>query len=66
MDEDEAKHYDEEFRAGGVVVTVNAGDRYTEAADTLRDSGGQTFQPAADAARVAAGAGMIRLVASTC
>ena len=47
MDEAEAKHYDEQFRAGRVVVTVNAGDRYTAAADILRDSGGQTFQPGA-------------------
>ena len=50
MDEDEAKHYDEQFRSGRVVVTVNAGDRYTEAADILRDSGGQTFQPGATGA----------------
>ena len=45
MDEDEAKHYDEQFRAGRVVVTVNAGGRYTEAADILAQSGGQTFRP---------------------
>jgi hydrogenase maturation factor len=44
MDEDEAKHYDEQFRAGRVVVTVNAGGRYTEAADILAASGGQTFR----------------------
>ena len=47
MDEDEAKHYDEQFKAGRVVVTVDAGDRYTEAADILRDGGGHTFQPGA-------------------
>jgi hypothetical protein len=47
MDEEEAKHYDEQFRAGRVVVTVNADERYTEAADILRASGGQTFRPGA-------------------
>jgi hypothetical protein len=50
MDEDEATYYDEQFRAGRVVVTVNAGERYTEAADILRDSGGQTFRPGTVAA----------------
>ena len=45
MSEDEAKHYEGEFKAGRAIVTVNAGDRYTEAADILRASGGQTFAP---------------------
>lgn len=46
MDETEAKHYDTQFQAGRVVLTVNAGDRYTEAADILRDSGGDTYRGA--------------------
>lgn len=46
MDHDEANYYDTQFREGRVVVTVNAGDRYTQAAEILRESGGQTFQPA--------------------
>ena len=52
MDTDEANHYDEQFRNGRAVVTVKAGDRYTEAANILRDGGGSTFQPtSASAAR---------------
>ena len=39
MDEAEAKHYDEQFKSGRAVVTVNASERYTEAADILRDLG---------------------------
>jgi hypothetical protein len=46
LEEDEARHYDEQFKAGRAVVTVNAGDRYTEAADILQQMGGQRYQPA--------------------
>jgi hypothetical protein len=45
LEEDEARHYDEQFKAGRAVVTVNAGDRYTEAADILQQMGGQRYQP---------------------
>ena len=47
LGEDEARHYDEQFKAGRAVVTVNAGDRYTEAAGLPRDSGDQTYPPGA-------------------
>jgi hypothetical protein len=46
LSEDEAKHYDEQFKAGRAVVTVNAGDRYTAAADILQQMGGHSYQPA--------------------
>ena len=45
VDKDEAEHYDREFQAGRAVVTVKAGDRYSEASDILDRSGGQRFQP---------------------
>ena len=44
LSEDEAKHYEGEFKAGRPVVTVNAGDRYSEAADILDRSGGRGYQ----------------------
>ncbi len=37
--EDEARFYDQEFQAGRVIVTANAGDRYDEAFNILRDCG---------------------------
>lgn len=45
FDEDETQHYEDALKGGRGVVTVQAGDRYTEAADILRDSGGDTFRP---------------------
>jgi hypothetical protein len=45
LSEDEAKHYEGEFKAGRAVVTVNTGNRYTEAAEILRQCGGQSFAP---------------------
>ena len=50
LSEDEAKHYEGEFKAGRPVVTVNAGDRYSEAADILRRSGGRGYESAGAAA----------------
>ena len=44
LSEDEATHYEGEFKAGRPVVTVNAGDRYSEAADILDRSGGRGYQ----------------------
>ena len=51
MDETEAGHYDEQFRSGRAVVSVKAGDRYPEAAEILRESGGDIFQRDASVAR---------------
>lgn len=45
FDEGETRHYEEAFKGGRAVVTVGAGDRYTEAADILRENGGQTYRP---------------------
>jgi hypothetical protein len=45
LSDDEAKHYEGEFKSGRALVTVNAGARYTEAADILRASGGHSYQP---------------------
>jgi hypothetical protein len=38
--EDEARYYDEEFRRGGIVVTVQARGRYDEARRLLHEHGG--------------------------
>lgn len=45
FDEGETRHYEEAFKGGRAVVTVDAGNRYTEAADILRDSGGDIYRP---------------------
>jgi len=45
FDEDETRHYEDALKNGRAVVTVQAGDRYTEAADILRDGGGDTYRP---------------------
>jgi hypothetical protein len=37
--EDEARYYDDEFRAGRTIVTVNAGSRYNDAQNVLRREG---------------------------
>ena len=42
--EDEARFYDEEFRAGRPVLTVNAGDRHDEAREVLRRHGGYDYE----------------------
>jgi hypothetical protein len=39
--EDEARYYDEEFRRGGIVVTVQARGRYDEARSIMIDHGGK-------------------------
>jgi len=39
--EHEARFYDEEFRRGGIVVTVHAAGRYTEAERILHEYGGR-------------------------
>lgn len=48
--EEDARHFDEGFRAGGILVTVTAGSRAEEARQFLRESG-------ADLGRSATGAG---------
>jgi len=45
LDHDEATHYEGEFKSGRAIVTVNAGDRYTQAADILRECGGHSYSP---------------------
>ena len=37
--EEDAKHFDQGFQAGGILVTVSAGDRAEEARQCLYDSG---------------------------
>jgi hypothetical protein len=44
FDEGETRHYEEALKSGQAVVTVKAGDRYTEAADILHESGGSTYR----------------------
>jgi uncharacterized protein (TIGR02271 family) len=44
--EDEAKYYDQEFRAGRVLVTVDAGARLPEAQSILMRSGGYDMRSA--------------------
>lgn len=39
--EDEARYYDEEFRRGGIVITVQARGRYDEARRLLHEFGGR-------------------------
>jgi hypothetical protein len=40
--EEEARYYDEQFRAGSTIVTVRAQSRYEEASEILRRHGGRT------------------------
>lgn len=42
--EDEAKFYDEEFRSGRPVMTVDAGDRSDQVRDIFRKSGGYDYE----------------------
>ena len=42
--EEEAKYYDEEFRAGRPVMTVNAGDHSDEAREIFQRSGGYDYE----------------------
>jgi hypothetical protein len=46
--EDEAKYYDQEFQAGRVVVTVDAGSRFQEAQAILMRNGGHDMLSARD------------------
>jgi hypothetical protein len=39
--EDEAQHYESQFRAGRTIVTVQANGRTTDAAEVLRRNGGE-------------------------
>jgi hypothetical protein len=45
FEEGEARHYDEEFKAGRTIVTVRSGDREAEARDLLQQHGGRSYQP---------------------
>ena len=40
--EEEAAYFEEGFRTGGILVTVNAGSRAAEAADILEGHGGDS------------------------
>src|SRR3954452_2098375 len=44
--EDEARYYNDEFSRGGIVVTVQARGRYTEAHDILHQYGGRDAEHA--------------------
>jgi len=46
--EEEARYYDEEFRRGRTLMTVRAEDRYREASDAVRRSGGYDYETRAD------------------
>lgn len=41
--EEESKFYDDEFKAGRPIMTVDAGDRHQEASDIFRRSGGYDY-----------------------
>jgi uncharacterized protein (TIGR02271 family) len=47
--EEDARHFDEGFRAGGTLVTVTAGSRAEEARQFLRESGADLGRSAIDA-----------------
>lgn len=47
--EHEARYYDDEFKRGGIVVTVQAAGRYTEAESILREYGGRDATSATSA-----------------
>jgi hypothetical protein len=47
--DDDAAHYEQEFRAGRTLVTVNAGSRAAEAEKILRDRGAKLRGPARSA-----------------
>jgi hypothetical protein len=42
--EEEAKYYDKEVRAGRVLLTVRAGDRFADASDIVRRRGGYDYE----------------------
>jgi Heat induced stress protein YflT len=42
--EEEARYYEDRFKTGGILLTVNAPGRYDEAADVLRDHGGHDYE----------------------
>lgn len=58
--EEEAKYYEEEFRAGRTVVTVQAMGREAEAASILREAGGRTMDGSGGYASTAAPTGATR------
>lgn len=43
FEEGEARHYEDEFKSGRTIVTVNAPGRYDEAMDILRRNGGRGY-----------------------
>jgi uncharacterized protein (TIGR02271 family) len=49
--EEEARYYDEEFRQGGIVVTVQAANRYQEAHDILERHGASFYGAGAAGSR---------------
>ncbi len=44
VSDEDARFYDEEFRAGRPVMTVNAADRYDEAREVFRRHGGYDYE----------------------
>ena len=42
--EEEAKHYDQEFQAGASIVTVDAGDRMTDAREILKANNAKNIE----------------------
>jgi hypothetical protein len=48
VSEDEARYYEQQFRAGKAIVAVRAGERSAEAADILRRHGGYQVQKRTD------------------
>jgi len=46
--EDEAKHYEDRFKSGGILVTVNAPGRYDDARTILREYNGHDYDSRTD------------------
>jgi hypothetical protein len=46
--EEEARYYEDRFKSGGILLTVNAPGRYDEAAAVLRDHGGHDYEGRTD------------------
>ena len=60
--EEDAKHFEEGFRQGGILVTVNAGTRVAEAREALSEDGAVDFGPTnRDYARTATTGGDVGL-----
>jgi outer membrane lipoprotein SlyB len=49
LSEEEARHYEQEFKAGRTIIVVHAGDRSEEARAILRRNGAQSEGPPAQA-----------------